>query len=416
MTILKRILIGVSLLVIGVGIAGAVLYTKQDMIPDLEAPETRDTAVAEAKYAPVVETVRDMLVGQRAGLSAPSMSVAVASGGRIVWAETVGYADIGTLAPATTQTRYLIGSVSKPITAALTMKLVEAGRLDLDRSIRDYLPSFPKKRHKITLRQLLSHQAGVRHYGFMFKPPLFSETLLNKQFDTLADSLTIFKDDALLFEPDTDFQYSTFGYTLISAVIEAATGERFEDLAAEYVFQPLQMANTAPDDTLNPQQNRATDYTAIFGNGTVSVAPDVNVSYKIAGGGFISTPSDLTMFGMALLGPDLFSKRSKEAMFTARKFTSGAVNPQRYGLGWRIGGLQMTEKGSEETYILPLIHHGGTSVGSVSILFLIPDYDIVIALTANTVGTSGGSSPLTRVAAQIAYAFLEFEQGLQATE
>ncbi len=114
---------------------------------------------------------------------------------------------------ATPDTVYAIGSVSKPITAVLTAMLWQDGLLDIDADVRGYVASFPAKEHSITLRQLLSHQAGVRHYRFGWKPPTISESALNREFTSTEESLLLFANDELFFEPDTDFNYSTFGHT-----------------------------------------------------------------------------------------------------------------------------------------------------------------------------------------------------------
>ncbi len=407
---MKIIKISASLVMVLLIVIAAILgpyYFNQVDIPDLGSPTVTDSEIYDTDYLEPIRAAQQGLVEQRRALSAPSLSLAVAVKGKLIWAEAQGYADIRLLTPVEIKTKYAIGSVSKPVTAALTLKLWESGRLDLDRDIHSYLPDFPAKRYPFSLRQLLSHQAGIRHYQFEFDPPFFSETQLNRSFATISDSLALFADDPLLFEPDTGFEYSTFGYTLISAVIESGTGEGFLGLLDSEVFAPLQMGNTRPDYADNPPVGRATGYLSYFSSTSVFEPPPTDPSYKWAGGGLLSTPTDLVMFGSALLQNDFLTPPTSEEMFTPRKLENGELNPQHYGLGWRIGGLSIDSEKQEEGEIIPLINHGGSSMGAACILFLVPDYDLVVAMSANSI-SRGGSGPLTTEAAKITREFIYF--------
>ena len=331
----------------------------------------------------------------------------MAVAGELVWAETQGFADLETMTPATINTTYAIGSVAKPITAALTMKLQESGAVDLDQDVHESLPDFPPKAYPFNLRQLLSHQAGIRHYKGAFIPPTFSEAGLNRPFATISDSLALFADDPLLFKPDTGFQYSTFGYTLVSAVIESQTGHGFLDQLDRLVFIPLNMTRSRADDPDDPGSERATDYMTLFSSEAVFEAPEVDRSYKWAGGGLLSTPSDLARFGSALLRDGFLASSTRDMMFTSRSLDSGELNPQHYGLGWRIGGLSIDSEVSGEDEIIPLFHHGGSSAGAASILLLVPDRGLVVVMCINSIGVDG-SGPLTSQAARIAREFIYF--------
>ena len=384
----------------------AIVYFKHETISDLDSATAVESKIYDNSYAPVVSAVREKLDGYRQSLTAPSISLAVAVKGELVWAATRGYANLDGDRAATLDTTYAIGSVSKPITSTLVAALWEEGTLDLDTDVRQYVASFPEKAYPITLRQLLSHQAGIRHYEFAWILPTFSEMARNEQFDSVDQSLDLFKDDDLLFEPDTGFEYSTYGYTLISAAVEGATGRSFLELLKERVFDPLGMSRTAADDGNAPM--RASDYLAMISDQSVMRSPETNSSYKWAGGGLVSTPTDLARFGVAMLHNELLNEETSSIVFTARETTDGALNPQHYGLGWRIGGIQYAKDETSEPAILQLINHGGSSIGSATILRLRPEQDIVVAMAANVIG-NGGSGPLTRVAAAVARDFLSFQ-------
>ena len=399
-----------SLLVIAslvVAITGIVIAL-QEPIPAAGAAATGNNRVYDESYAGTIASVGEELDAYRVSLVSPSVSVAVGIGGDLVWADARGYADIESQTLATADTVYAIGSVSKPLTAVLTALLWQDGLLDIDADVRSYVPSFPAKEHSITLRQLLSHQAGVRHYRFGWRPPTFSESALDREFTSTEEGLSLFANDELLFAPDTDFNYSTFGYTLIAAAVEQVTGQSYVDALRKYVLEPLGMERTTLDQAGKIAGTRATDYVGTFSKKAVIKAPSTNSSYKWAGGGVASTPTDLVRFGNAMLGNELLSEPVRTALFTPRTLPSGELNPQHYGLGWRIGGLFVTDEETSEEKIITLINHGGTRAGSTAILMIIPDHEIVVAMTSNTVGR-GGSDPLTRVAAKVAREFIRFE-------
>jgi len=386
----------------------AIVIALQQTIPAPDAARADNEKVYDDSYSGAITAVADELDAYRASLVSPSISVAVGVGGDLVWAEARGYADIESQVLATPDTIYAIGSVSKPITAVLTALLWQDRLLDIDADVRDYVPGFPAKEHSITLRQLLSHQAGIRHYRFGWKPPVFSESALDREFASTEESLALFANDALLFEPDTDFNYSTFGYTLIAAAIERVTGQPYIGALQSYILEPLKMERTSIDRDGQIPGIRAKDYVGTFSKKAVIKAPATNSSYKWAGGGLVSTPTDLVRFGNAMLSNGLLSEQTRTTVFTARAVSTGELNPQHYGLGWRIGGLVITDEETGEDKIITLIHHAGTRAGSTAILLIVPDHDIVVAMTANTVGR-GGSGPLTSIAAKVARQFIRFE-------
>jgi len=396
------VLLPVALMLVVTGLVTSL----QEPIPGTGA--ARDDRIHDNRYTEPAGYLGEQLESYRMSLVSPSISVAVGVRGDLVWSAARGYADIETKTAATTDTIYAVGSVSKPITAALAALLWQQDSLDIDVDVRSYVPQFPAKENPFTLRQLLSHQAGIRHYRFRLGLPTFSESDLNIEFSNTIQSLSLFEDDALLFEPDTGFNYSTFGYTLVSAAIEEATGGQYDDVLEELVLAPLGMTSTTIDDIGRIRGARATDYVATFSKKAVIQPPATNSSYKWAGGGLVSTPADLVRFGNALLGDALLNEATRNTVFTARTLPGGEPNPQHYGLGWRIGGLALTDESTGEETIIPLWHHAGTRAGSTAVLMIVPDHQIVVAMSANTVGR-GASGPLTSVAAKVARRFIRFE-------
>jgi len=150
----------------------------------------------------------------------PGVTLAVAVDGRIVYAEGFGYADLEQRVPVWPTTKFRIASDSKPLTAAGLLLLVEQGRIDLDPPVEKYVPSFPDKGAKITARLLAGHLAGIRHYQD-------DEFQIARHYDSVLEGLKIFADDPLVSPPGKEFHYSSYGFNLLSAVMESAAGENF---------------------------------------------------------------------------------------------------------------------------------------------------------------------------------------------
>ncbi|PYP69253.1 MAG: hypothetical protein DMD36_10665 [Gemmatimonadetes bacterium] len=319
-----------------------------------------------AAYAAAVARARAIVCDQLAG-KIPGLQVAVAVGGKLVWSEAFGYADLAREVPVTAETQFRIGSVSKPLTAAAVALLYEQGKLDLDAPVQRYVPSFPDKGYPITTRQLAGHLAGIRHYRG-------DEFLRNRHFDTVLEGLAIFQGDSLLSPPGTKFSYSSYGWNLISAVVEGAAGQDFLTYMSRNVLRPLGLTHTAPDrvDSLIP--NRTRFYERGADSGFVP-APPVDNSYKWAGGGFLSTAEDLVRFGSALLEPGFLKAATLELLFTSQKTTAG--EPTGYGVGWFVA-----TDGRGHRWV----SHGGSSVGGTTAFGVDRDSRIVIAITSNLTG------------------------------
>jgi CubicO group peptidase (beta-lactamase class C family) len=294
----------------------------------------------------------------------PGLSVAVAEDGKLIWSEGFGFADLAAEKLVTTQTLFRIGSVSKPLTAAGLMVLVEQGKVDLDSDIHHYVPDYPDKGHPITTRQLAGHLAGIRHYRG-------KEFYLDRHFANVRESLRIFENDPLLSIPGEKYAYSSYGFNLISMVMEAAAGRDFLSYMDTTVFKPLAMTHTQPDDAARVIPERARFYKARPGGG-FELEPDVDNSYKWASGGFLSTPEDLVRFGSALLQPGFLTQASLNGLFTPQKTSDGKATG--YGIGWSIESVKPGHR---------LWLHTGGSVGGTSLLLIQPESRLVLALTAN---------------------------------
>jgi CubicO group peptidase (beta-lactamase class C family) len=270
--------------------------------------------------------------------------------------------------PAKPEQVYRIASISKPITAVAIMQLVEAGKIDLDAPIEQYVPEFPRKSHSFTVRQLLCHQSGVRHYKRDEKPH-------PEHYDKLIDALALFQDDELLHEPGAKMTYTTYGYTLLGLVVEHASGQSFNDYVREHIFSPARMDRTFMDDSLAIISDRANGY-ARRPDGKVRNATFEDTSYKIPGGGMLSTPSDLVKFAIAVQSGTLIKPETFEQMCTTSKTSDGKTH--NYGLGWSVNGRGPNDKNDRTN-----IWHGGAQHGANSDLLTRPKQKLAVAIVVN---------------------------------
>ena len=294
----------------------------------------------------------------------PGLALAVAVDGKLLFSEGFGCADLEERLPVWPTTKFRIGSISKPITAVGLMKLVEAGKLDLDAPVQKYVPSFPEKGALMTVRMVAGHLGGIRHYQD-------DEFTIQKHYDTVLDGLTIFENDPLVSPPGTKFNYSSYGYNLLSAVVESSSGENFLAYMQARVFGPLGLVHTVADQNRQIVEQRSRFYD-LPKDGSVENAPYVDNSYKWAGGGFLSTAEDLLRFGSALLQPGFLKAETLKTMFTSQKTTAGEETG--YGIGW---GVQKTKSGKT------IYEHSGGSIGGTSQLILYPETHVVVALLTN---------------------------------
>ena len=381
---IRKLLISVLILVVVV-VGGGYLWLQGRHEPF----PAEDSAVTASHYDPrLTEDIRDriseQLAAYRAETGVPSLSAAVGIEGRLVYAEATGYADLANEIPATPDSLYRIGSVSKSITAVALGRLMETGQIDIDRAFLDYVPGFPEKRWPFTLRQLASHTAGVRHYRPNFFANL-AESYHDVHYEKVADSLVLVADDPLAFEPGTAYQYSSYGYNMLSAAMVYAAGIPFTEQLQSFVFDPSRMPDAQAEDAPDPHPRSVGYYILMRGENYRS--PYADNSYKIAGGGIIAAPSELVAFGNALLDGRLIGPETMNELFTPVALNDGTTEPQNYGLGFRnnqreIGGRNYTEVG-----------HGGASVGGLTAFVMYPEVELVIAVTTNVSPMDEGVTP-----------------------
>jgi CubicO group peptidase (beta-lactamase class C family) len=306
----------------------------------------------------------------------PGLSLAVVVDGRVALAEGYGLADIENDVPATADTVYRIASVSKPVTATAAMKLVEAGKLDLDAPMQKYCPAFPAKQWTMTTRQLLTHQSGIRDYRDD------AESINTRHYKSINEALNQFAGDPLQFEPGTKMQYTSYGYIVLGCVIEGASSESYDSYMRQAVFEPSHMTVTRLDDVFAIIPHRAHGYVA-GPDGTLQNAIFVDVSNKPPGSGINSSANDMGNFVAALYAGQLVSKASLARMLTPANTRDG--KPTIYGFGFFLGGPVGNYHGIAE------VGHGGDQQGYSSVLYLLPEKKFGVVALTNIEGQNNSS-------------------------
>lgn len=297
--------------------------------------------------------------------------MAVVQDNELAWSAGFGMADLENFVPATSSTLFRLGSISKPITATAILQLYERGKLDLDAEVQKYCPAFPKKEWPITSRELLGHLGGIRHYNPDGKGDIPEDSA--KHFATMEESLQVFAADSLIAKPGTKFHYSTYGYTVLGCVLEGASSQKFVSYVKENIFGPAGMEETQADNFFSIIPHRTRWYHKDKA-GVVQNAGVLDSSYKIPGGGLISSADDMARFEIAILSNKLIKPATRDLMWTPQKATDGSQNG--YALGW----------GTSKRYGLALAEHTGSQQGTSTSFILVPDRRAGVVVLANMDG------------------------------
>jgi serine beta-lactamase-like protein LACTB len=334
--------------------------------------EAQSKSLSEAKRTQIEKAASSFMAAN----SVPGISAAVVQDGELVWSAGFGMADLENSVPATSFTLFRLGSISKPITATAILQLSERGKLELDAEVQKYCPAFPKKEWPITTRELLGHLGGIRHYNPDGKGDIPEDSA--KHFSSMEDSLQIFAGDALVAKPGTKFHYSTYGYTVLGCVLEGAASEKYVDYVKENVFDPAGMEETQEDNFFAVVPHRSRWYHKDKA-GVVQNAGVLDSSYKIPGGGLISSADDMARFEIAIMANKLLKPATRDLMWTQQKVTDGSQND--YALGW----------GTQKKYGLALVEHTGGQQGTSTSIVLVPERRAGIVVLVNMDGVNSAA-------------------------
>lgn len=295
-------------------------------------------------------------------------AVLVAENGKIIYKGAFGLANREWNIPNQTDTKFMLGSVSKPITATLMLIQVQKGLIDLNKTIADYLPEFKNKPAAgITIKQLLSHTSGIPNYDIIKD---FFSRISRKNF-TREDYVKVYMDSALAFEPGSRYFYSSWGYFTLGYIMERVTGKSYSQLMKDDIFSKLQMNNSGSYQHLQVVPNRATGYDYSFGGFTSADFRDQ--SNTMGTGDLYSTVEDLFKFHLAISNHTLLNKQLTDEML------SPGMRPARYGYGWFNQNFKYTAQDSVAANF-----HLGMTEGFISFMLRIPSTNSFTLILCNS--------------------------------
>ena len=323
----------------------------------------------------------------------PGMSLAIGVEGDVVFAKGYGHADVQNQVPVTAETKFRYASVSKLFAATAAAQLYEKGLLDIDADVRTYVPEFPDKGFAITTRQLAAHISGITHYQAVD----FNRG--KTHYDSVMDALNIFKNRNLLFEPGTAYEYSSYGYTLLSAVIERASGQDYLSYLKDHILDPAGITGVVGEN----MHVDIPDLTVMYERDGVDITPEpiLDFSYIYAGGGLDGTPTDLVKLAIGYWRGTLIAPATQIKIFTPVKTTTGGRtgrNTYEVGFGWRI---------DTDLHGRAIVHHSGVTPGARAILLSYQDPGVHIAFTSNATWTSSTERTATTLVFGVLQAFDE---------
>jgi CubicO group peptidase (beta-lactamase class C family) len=306
----------------------------------------------------------------RTAMRLPGISVAVVERDQLIFTTSDGFSDLENKTPAAAHTLWRIASVSKPIAATAAVQLVEQGKLKLDEPIWTYVPWYPRKgANVITVRHVLTHTSGIRHYDYEA-----GEKESTEYFPTVEAGSHINGVDRepLKFTPGSRYLYSSYAFLLVAGFVESASGLSFEGYLQEKVFTPAGMTTARLDKNRDLTPHRARFYRKTDSGTAVVNAPFVDVSYKWAAGGILATATDLARYAIALDTGKLLSAASLKETYTDHRLADGTFTA--YGLGWHVQNDKSGRFWAE---------HSGGATGGAAYLLRAPVEGLAIAILCN---------------------------------
>lgn len=389
-----------TLLAVGIGgvltlVAGLHIYmttTATPIHPVVADVSAVAQQVPDSRWTDAANRARQIMREGLAQQNLPGVSVAVGVDDAIVWSEGFGWADLDKRVPVTPTHRFRIGSASNVLTSAAVGLLLEQGALKLDDEIQVYVPEFAKKPWPVTVRHVLAQVSGINANVDGDEGPLYSRHCARP-----VEGLPPYSTRALSFEPDTRYHFTSYGGILMSAAIEAATHQSFLKFMRNAVFDPLHMDDTSADQGADPGPNQVSSYFPRYA-AEPRYGPDpmrdLDLSCFFGAGVFVSTPSDLVRFGLAMNNDTLLKSATVQMLQTAQRLRSGAETG--YGLGWDRETVTLAGQPA-----VVLGHEGDSLGGMVASLMVVRERGMVVAITSNI-----SYADTSALAAKIAEAFL----------
>ena len=311
------------------------------------------------------DEIDDFVKAQMQRFKVPGLSLVVIKDGKTVKVQGYGLANVEQETPATPETVFKIGSVSKQFIATGIMLLAQGGKLSIDDPIGRYLEGTPSSWDVITLRHLLTHTSGI-----VREAPGFDPFKIQSDADVIRTAYPL----PLRFEPGTKWEYCNVGYFALAEVIRKVTGQPWSEYLRAAVFEPSGMTSTKPTDTSKGVAGRAVGYA---GKDNGEPAPDWTAVRP--SGAFLSTVLDLAKWDRQLSMNTMLSEASRRLMWTPVRLANGTTHP--YGFGWELADVNGHRR----------VGHGGSLPGFRSSFSRYPDDRLTVIVLMNADDVDRGS-------------------------
>lgn len=299
---------------------------------------------------------------QRTGI--PGASIALVQAGRVVYVKAYGLAQLHPVRMATPAQRYRIGSITKQFVAAAVLRLQSQGRLHLDDPLSRHLPQSGTA-GRATLRQLLTHTAGIREY--LPQDYVFEELLTATTAQQLVERIGR---EPLDFAPGERWRYSNSGYVLAGAVVEGLAGRALFDFMREQIFEPLKMTSVVDADRHGLGADDPEGY-SVTGLGVPRPTQAMAPGWLMSAGGLAMTAEDLARWDISLMERSLLTANEYQALGTEMLLNNGIGTRYALGLGVRLSSDRRM-----------LVHDGGVP-GFMAVNSVFPDDGLAIVVLTN---------------------------------
>lgn len=291
-------------------------------------------------------------------------NVLIAENGKIIYEKSFGYADFSIRKPSAANASFPIASITKTITSTAILQLMKKGKLNLKDPVTKFLSDFPYP--DVTIRQLLSHTAGLPIYDTLFFPLIAKNPVAVYENKDIIPAC-ISEKAPLIFKPGEDFSYNNVNYNILALIVEKISGVSFQSYLKKNIFDPAGMTNTSTSKFLSrPDKNLSKRYLLkhLYSDQfqMADTLPEFKAIYNFnfqGHGDLISTTHDLLQYDIALYDGKLLKNSTLIEAFTPVKLNNGKDNIQRYALGWIT---------REDTSLGEIVKHDGGMPGGRSML------------------------------------------------
>jgi len=346
------------------------------LLTSCAAPPVRPQYFPPGDYGYVKDYGSWLIRREMAKNNVQGLSIALVDDQKVVWAEGFGFADTKAGRPATADTIYRVGSVSKLFTVTAALQLAERGLISLDQPLSQYIPDFSLKTHSadappITVRSVMTHHSGI--------PSDYMKGMWSKGVHPFSELPAELRDDYAAFPPYTVFSYSNVGMSLLGLAVQNVSGMKFSDYMRQSVLEPLGMKDAyfSPSLADSPQSSRA------YSGRDEKQEPALR---DVPAGGLNASAPDLGRFiEMVLAGGELDGHRvlrpeSVHEMLSPQNSRIPLDLDFRIGLGWMLGGLGRIDIKNAG----PVVHHNGATFYHRAEVIVLPESKLGVVVLSNT--------------------------------